>query len=94
MAAPIRTVTSDDVSRQMDSAPPLSDLNASMAETVLSYIEGDDLETAKTYVAAMDEVGLARMLRNLVTASQIIAVALVRKSILRSDAGDASGEGK
>jgi hypothetical protein len=83
MAQPIRVVTAEQVSRDMESAPPLTDLDLSMVETVLSYVEGDDLDAAKTYVAAMSTDGLGRALRNLTRAATLMAVALVRKRMLR-----------
>lgn len=87
MAQPLRTVTSEDISRQMDAAPPLSDLDVSLVDTILNYIEADNLDAAKTYAAAMSTDGLARGLRNIIRAAQIIAVALVQKRMLRPDDG-------
>jgi hypothetical protein len=83
MAQAVRVVTSEDISRAMAESPQLTELDASLVETVLTYIENNDLDSAHTYAAAMTQAGLGRTLRNLVSAISVLAVALVRKRMMR-----------
>lgn len=85
MAQAVRIVTSEDISRCMADAPPLSDLDDSMVETVLGYVEANNLDAAHEYARAMTEAGLGRALRNLMSALQVFAVALVKKRMMRGN---------
>jgi hypothetical protein len=83
MAQAVRVVTSEEISKLMHDAPQMNEIDASLAETVLSYVESNDLEGAHVYAATMSQDGLARALRNLVSALAVFAVALVKKQMMR-----------
>jgi hypothetical protein len=84
MAQAIRTVTSSEISQLLDTARKLNEIDSSLADTVMSYIESDDLDGAKVYMDAMSVDGLARSMRNMIRALPLMAATLIRKRILRT----------
>lgn len=60
---------------------PISDMDASVVETVLAYVEGDDAETAAVYVATLSDAGLARTESNLTMVSDLITAEISRRKL-------------
>lgn len=82
-------MSADDARRLIDSAPEMGSNDRSVVETVLDYVEQDNIEVARSYVDSLSRDGLRRAIRNLQVASMLMTTHLVTGEMRIKEGGNA-----